>query len=1490
MKKNPISPRTPKYPKYSEVNNGRSNPSTPNGIKSPRLQLPAYETPQTRKDVVSATFVSVAGQKLKSLPPSAKNKHVIALNLEDNQLSINSLKDLPKNLTSLSLSNNPLLSCAIPKFDRLRSLVLDNCQINSFEGMPKFPNLRLFSIANNNISDLNEIQIFTKLETLNLSNNAFDFDPVICIAAIGSICLTKFNGIPLTSLVLSEAFKFSPIVGYALRHGRNPQRYSNAEEEIQVSQEFLNKNLIEQLTSAGMDPSLAQFKTETVGDNMSLILPFTATNIKWYRDVLPTEQNTSEWASVQGNVSKDTPNVLELTNIMKMHLIKCDFTMNEQNFSLYTDQPIGRKPNVLVLPFPLDPVLAGLPLEGSMISLIPLPIPTKVAWVSGTRIIKQDETAIIVSNAEIGKPVTCLLAPFCPNFPNIIFATLYTETMTVQPLLPTVSGVTFPEIIIEESEIEFTRVITPDREGNSQISIEHSRFQSSAWENVANLSPDNFKYTPNQSDVGCYLRICYTPETSEGTQGETIYFYSKTKVLPQFPTFENAAISGQLSVGHTLVATGKYKGGHPGQHHYRWLLCDNKDGKKITQKMAKTMQEVGNEKFLKITQEMEDKIICLEILPIRDDEVVGNTIFLVSQGVVQPAEHEELRVIEYNNPIVAGKKVQLEETVQFFLSSPDSPIGYEPIKFGNSFVPHLENVGQFLRVESEGAEGLLGEVQEPPPLLKAVAINCEKCVENAVANLQIKVQRLSAQNIEIIWTKVKKDTEKVVAVNTSSYTFAPEDVGFQIRAKVTALDKAGNAISSLTTDLTQTVQAQGNSVPVIAGKFKEGGKLHIECEKEYSEVLWFRKERNQWINIGVGNEYTVSSKDIGSAIRCQMKIGGNQVTVTSREIIDSGLPTATIEAEDSAIEGQEIPITVTYNGGKEGKSECKWERIGAEDVKVVVANNTNTYQIKKQDVNSTIELSYCPPQLKEGSAVAHSLKSAMDQIDPEKLTWTIEKVTFFDSEILAKDAKSFSVPADAAGWRIMVTATNSSKIKSPSKFAKDQRNNCTWTRVGNARNTVVVSKELKYVPTLEDVGHELKFSYKPVRKDGVTGETVTHEFGPVVAADPSISDASFTQNSDGFLEVKYKYTGGVEGNTTILYHIKDAKGQLTLFAKSPEKVICPHPDLYNKEVVVDVIPTRDDNVKGQKTRVGSVIVKPRPTVIDAEIKAKNGEIKPGNILKCFTKVEGNGELFYRWYRSTDKAKADDWELIEGEEKQEFTPRDIDSGYFIRCTLFMKNSEGWESDIFETITPKQVDAAPVRVSIAGGEQELVTATNLTAKVTDKGQELENVNVVWQRRLENGEYVDIAEGNSYLTTANDIGRKIRCLYGKNVFSNDTNAVSLSGKMKSMVNAVVRTKNFKFVANASSGNSTWTVQVTDSGLSMKSKLGNEKSGKWTTVSAECVDGTKDEIKLTLDVSTSFVLVPVVEEERILSAIGQRNVRDFVACVINGFSKNVK
>ncbi|OHT03695.1 hypothetical protein TRFO_28829 [Tritrichomonas foetus] len=936
---------------------------------SPRLRPPKSPQLQVKVDKVTSTYLCLAGKNLKTLSPNlpsfsparhpgslpVSSPNILYLDLHDNQLPATALKCVNPNIFVLNLTNNPLLSCAFPSFPKLRTLTLDNCGLTNFEGFPFLPKLTYLSAVNNQITSFKGLTILPALEHFDLSGNPTKFNPYMVIAAVGSINMRSIDKVDIDVETMRSAFKLSPLVGYSLRCGRSPEVIGTPEEEVAKSQEFLTAGFAKYIQTQKIDNSIMTLTIEPMKDGHAIVLPYKATKIKWYKSRAPNDKGV-EWFPIP---DPKIQTVLPVTMNIRLHLVRVDFTLdNNKTYSLFTDDIVGRDKKDLALPYPIDPVIAGTPIEGSLMSLLPMPFPARIAWVRDSVTIIQDVHSIMLTKDEIGKSVACLLQPYCPLNNTLTFGTIFTASETVAPLLPIVTGITFPDSIMEGQKLEFKRFMNPDREGESQITLERAVSQYGEWILITELKKDNLTYTPTSFDVNNYLRIGYTPVTTENTTGATVYFYSSSKIIPTMPTFYNPAIGGIPKTFFPLVALADYSGGQRGKCSYDWYFSkrpiDSKKGP------SKRLQKVAhNSQYFTPTAHMADGYLACQMVPVRADEVVGDPVFIALDSPIL-LDDAPKPLDGCPTEAIVGKTLKFPIVVEMYLSKPTGFCGFDLLKTGQTYTPREKHVGRILRIVTENNDIMIGEIRPATPVILDVSISADKWVPGQLVSLAIKHKHLMPDKVEIVWLRCSPEFEKPIAMDNPEYTIQPKDIGYSLRAIVTPMDHTGKRLESKSSPNSPNIKVNDFINPRIIGELMEDQELTVDCSADVSSIRWYRVEGTKLTKISTDMCVNLTAKEVGHLVRAKITLSGSGMVLnaTTSGPILAAEPTVTIALPPKIVEGDTIEPEVHYRGGTEGQSIIRWYREtddGWEFVKEGLK-----YKTTLTDVDSVLRLVYIP--------------------------------------------------------------------------------------------------------------------------------------------------------------------------------------------------------------------------------------------------------------------------------------------------------------------------------------------------------------------------------------------------------------------------------------------------------------------------------------------------------------------------------------------------
>jgi hypothetical protein len=328
---------------------------------------------------------------------------------------------------------------------------------------------------------------------------------------------------------------------------------------------------------------------------------------------------------------------LPLTQGMHQVLLKCSFSLpdDSRRYSLYSPHVLGALALQLTLPLPVTPHVMGHTIEGSLCSLLELPVPTDLVWMAGDTRLPTSAPSITLTQEHIGHVIKAILYPFCPREASVRFPALMTSLDEVQPLPPVVFGIRFPEHVVEGIQIVFDRLLLPDREGDSEIRIERTRSPSGGWEPGDEITPSLLVYTPTHQDIGCFLRIKYLPVLNDGVAAnEATYFYSQGRVAPGIPAFRNPKIAGELCVGHPVVAIAEYAGGRKGRCAYAWFASRQPLIRAPFEGQVGAERQSARTPILELGPDLAHRYLGVEMVPVREDDTIGETAYAITERLI----------------------------------------------------------------------------------------------------------------------------------------------------------------------------------------------------------------------------------------------------------------------------------------------------------------------------------------------------------------------------------------------------------------------------------------------------------------------------------------------------------------------------------------------------------------------------------------------------------------------------------------------------------------------------------------------------------------------------------------------------------------------------------------------------------------------------------------------------------------------------------------
>lgn len=1488
----------------------------------PNIEKASKESKEQRiRDMVSTIF--------NDSPKNTKevlSQQLLYLDLSSTPINNVSLSNLSPNLAVLRLTGIPIRNQKIPMMKHLRTLFLDSCKISSLENFPQLPNIKYLNLSNNRISTFKGLPVLPTLETLDLRDNKVYISTEVALAAFGSISLNVYNGDIITEAQIRKAFRKSPIYGVALRKGL-PLPEETEEEEIEEedqeidpeeirANDFLTEDLQNEIYSQLEDIPPTYLIVDQ--KELTITLPFKASKIKWFMNRQPV--GNEEWDLLKGLTKKRQENTLILTQMLHQHLIRAEFEIPEfsksKRYSMYTINTIGSSKATLTLPFPINPKVTGEPIEGSLISLLPMPVPVHLTWKIGKQDIDNKSDSLKLDETHIGNEVSIILEPYCPNIPTVTFAKLITKTECVSVLPPTVTGVRFPEEPIEGIEMQFDHTVYPKREGNSIIYIERSLSPSGEWERIALLQKFSMVYTPRTEDLGFFLRISYLPILDDNTTTKDevpFYFYSKSRVIPGLPRFTNPMIAGDMQCGHPIIAIADYTGGKKGRCVYNWFHSQQPLNDKrsfINQKHVHQLEENGP--VLKLSKELEGRYIGVEMLPIRSDDTVGELVRTSCKDPIDPGERlTELRKLP--TKIKAFINIDVGITVYWYRTSTDwnekngAKTGFEKMAVGPEYTPTEADVGRHLRLISKDGhcDTIIGPVLPSVPFIYNFNLEFESNSVGSVLSIPLKVlgrdddskshrttriadeDLVSSMKVDIVWVRVSNTGyEKVIDVESIKYIAKPEDVGSKIKVVAYPIDMNDKRCEPTESALTPVITPLKLQPPIVKGDLRVGSTLSLEYDLPLYAVTWFKSKSNKWDklisfkfdHVSDGNELVYRLSQDSQEEESDEDLRLEPSLVLQEEDVDNYIQAEVIVGEwrdDELVPLNQFPVVASQ--GMKMVQRCPFQIVLPKEVR--------------------------EGPLYEGQTVTLKHIGRTPENRPPKFVWEV-----MDEEDV-------------------------------------------WHERGQG---------ISYTFVHQDVGSYFRVRYLPESKK-YKGDDIFVELPQIITAGPTISDITLYQDDEGSVTIAAKYFGGVEGKSKIYVSFVSQTDKTTIVQVEIENPLritqssqtltkfTPWRELFGKRIDVAYIPIRVDGTQGKcQWSENSIVIKPIPLIRNAFIMPPPNLFKIGVDLYVEIKQSSLAQSYqYIWYKYVSEKELDkkkgkknakpqkkynEYDEEEEEEDREdtmvkqilseeptYTIQQSDSGATIYLSLKAVGKTGFLSPIYILKAPiKEFIETGYQVTIEIPERTIKevktnkrSSANMskTAKVKGAVDTGDCLNAVISPELEEGEdasytwqcstddttgenpWQDMSSEPNFYASIAEVGRLIRvvCEIGDDeICSLPVGPVQINPVIESQAKAIIRADALRFKAKAPAGSGSWEIQFAGSGVTVKSRQGKITNSKWSEAKCDVVKGTKDQIDFHTGPASRFIMVPSLENDpRSGVTIPKDQVRDLIVFIFNNYKQ---
>ncbi|EAX86457.1 hypothetical protein TVAG_312690 [Trichomonas vaginalis G3] len=599
-----------------------------------------------------------------------------------------------------------------------------------------------------------------------------------------------------------------------------------------------------------------------------------------------------------------------------------------------------------------------------------------------------------------------------------------------------------------------------------------------------------------------------------------------------------------------------------------------------------------------------------------------------------------------------------------------------------------------------------------------------------------------------------------------------EDVGKLVKCKMTPLRSDGSIGKPVITEF-PAIKQQGKN-KVLAEKFlnyrttskqgkimmtiddEDSGKTNIIHEGETvvipDEVDWAIVASNKIHSQGHGKSFTAKKE----FIKCLVVLFTDSYFALLGQI-EAADPTATDLQLHFEPASSMISVTYTYSGGLEGRTVVQWNKIDKSGKETPISFG-KSYHVVLADKGFSFRAIVTPVSLdgKRGT----STQSDTMQIKP--------------TDILAEQETPLNLvfPPEIYENESLVIAQEQEKVpKGSTKVIVSQQLTKRMRVFWENANGELLAEGLVFNPTVNDLNQ--KITVRIV--DRVNSQELFSVYMPEIKSLPPTVENLTIKIEDGRVkngrQTKYigvyweNYKGGIEGKHTIIWRGKrpDSSEFQEIARTNRTWIEIDYIQFSNWTISATLIPTNNHGEEGNPMETNEIKVPVAPS--ERVVAIKNAVIKPSKDYKSFIcEVETDGApgtIEYLWGY-----------LVDGEEQytdidtkeREITEDDFDYPPFCKLqTIGTQGQKGEKALVYLSMDTRELFSPKIETVnfISNGQKQskaFYVGDELTLDIVHSGPPATEVDIKWQRQV-NGEWTDIAEGNSYITNGND--QYLRCL---------------------------------------------------------------------------------------------------------------------------------
>jgi hypothetical protein len=294
-------------------------------------------------------------------------------------------------------------------------------------------------------------------------------------------------------------------------------------------------------------------------------------------------------------------------------------------------------------------------------------------------------------------------------------------------------------------------------------------------------------------------------------------------------------IAGAPKVNHELVAIADYTGGHIGECSYDWYFSKKpiNDKRGLTSTLTKV---AGRTQYFVPDIELADGFLAVQMIPVRDDGVIGNPVFCTLEMPL--AIEDKPRLLPTQDRPIVSKTIRFPEQVDILLSKTKGFSGFEVLRTGDSYTAREKHIGRIMRIVNESVDMILGEVTAAISTIMSVEISAPHWQVGSTASVAISHKHVKPDLLQIAWIRGSLNFQKVVAIDVPEYHITHDDIGYHLRAVAIPLAADRSLLQSCSSKQSPAIRGPQCVEPQFKDELIEGNAISVASDESIASTVW----------------------------------------------------------------------------------------------------------------------------------------------------------------------------------------------------------------------------------------------------------------------------------------------------------------------------------------------------------------------------------------------------------------------------------------------------------------------------------------------------------------------------------------------------------------------------------------------------------------------------------------------------------------------------